>query len=380
MTGHHATRAGFAFKWADKPADTVLDHIEWSCAATAITPVAVFVPVELEGTTVKRASLHNISECRRLGIGGRGTKLKVIKANMIIPMVIEAHPEGELTVPDRCPACGEKTDIRYSPSGAETLHCGNQSCPAKQIKLFSRFVSKDGMDIDGMSEQTVRQLIASGFIHSYPDVYSLAEHAEEMKELDGFGELSVSNLLSAVERSRDVTAPKFLYALGIPMCGHDVCRKLTGRYPIQKLFVSASAAADENDIECFSDIDGIGPEKSAAVVNWFSSDENRDVFTRLSSILRIEDVNDRAAGDKCEGLQFVITGNVARFANRAELKAYIESQGGRCTGTVTSKTDFLINNDITSRSGKNQKAAELGVPVISEEGFIGRYGAPEELV
>lgn len=230
VTGHHATRAGYAFKWQDEHADTTLDHIEWSCAASTISPVAVFSPVELEGTTVKRASLCNISECERLGIGSRGTRLSVIKANKIIPKVIRVDEKiGELEIPDCCPVCGAQTRISISPASAtKTLHCTNAKCPAKQLRKFARFVSKEGVNIDGISEQTVAKFINLGWVKEYADLYRLKDHAMEIAAMEGFGEKSARNLLRSIEKARDVEARRFLYALSIPLCGQDVCKRLLG--------------------------------------------------------------------------------------------------------------------------------------------------------
>lgn len=225
VTGHHATRAGFAFKWQDEHADTVLDHIEWSCAASTITPVAVFKPVELEGTTVQRASLCNVSECERLGIGDKGTRLQVIKANKIIPKVINiTEVVGSFVIPNECPVCHAPAVVRESESGTKTLHCTNAACPAKQLKKFARFVSKEGINIDGISEQTVWKFINHGFIREYADFYKLKNYAFEISCFEGFGKKSVSNLLESVEKSRHTDGRHLLYALNIPLCGGDVAK------------------------------------------------------------------------------------------------------------------------------------------------------------
>ena len=372
VTGHHATRAGFAFKWADEAVESTLSYIEWSCAAGSITPVAVFEPVALEGTTVKRASLCNISECERLSIGGKGTILSVIKANKIIPKVIEVkEKKGELIIPETCPVCGEKTYIRVSEiSGTKTLRCSNEKCPAKQLRKFSRFVSKEGMDIDGISEMTLQRFVNLGWIHELSDILRLPEHKDEIAALDGFGEKSADNIKASVEKAMTVDADKFIFALSIPLVGPDVAKRLLSAYGIRGLFETAEKTDDET---VFSVIDGIGSEKSSAFVRWVKEDENREVLSKLMQLLTIKEKEKAPAGEKCKGLTFVITGDVFKFKNRAEVKAYIESQGGVVTGSVSKKTSFLINNDAESTSNKNQKARELSIPIISEDEFIERF-------
>lgn len=382
VTGHHATRAGYAFKWQDESAQTELDHIEWSCAASTISPVAVFRPVELEGTTVKRASLCNISECERLGIGDRGTQLEVIKANKIIPKVIRVSARvGELLIPHECPVCHAPTEIVVSPnSGTRTLHCTNRQCPAKQLKKFARFVSKEGMNVDGISEQTLSRFINLGWVTDYGDIYRLPAHAQEMATLEGFGQKSVSNLLRSLERSRTVEARRLLYALTIPMVGQDVCQRLLSAYPLKDLVAIARGTYQQEATlfapsgqELLAMIPGIGPEKSAAFVRWFRDPYNKKVYDDLLPFLTINEPSLAAKGDRCKGLVFVVTGDVHHYKNRNELKAYIESQGGKVTGSVSKSTSFLINNDITSTSGKNQKAQQLGIPIISEDEFLEKF-------
>lgn len=371
VTGHHATRAGYAFKWQDESADTELDHIEWSCAASTISPVAVFAPVSLEGTTVKRASLCNISECERLGIGGRGTVLSVIKANKIIPKVIRViRCEGMLAIPEACPVCGAQTTVQTSGSGTKTLHCSNAKCPAKQLRKFARFVSKAGANIDGISEQTIAKFINLGWVSDYADLYDLGSHAIELSMMEGFGRKSVSNMLRNLEKARRVKARNLLYALSIPLCGTDVCKRLLAAYPLKEL---ATLAATTDDTEFFAHIDGIGPEKSAAVVGWFHDAANNASACRLLDLLDVEEEKTEAAGTRCDKLTFVITGDVHHYKNRNELKAYIESQGGKVTGSVSKSTSFLINNDTASMSSKNKKAHELNIPIISEEDFIQQF-------
>lgn len=371
VTGHHATRAGFAFKWQDEHADTVLDHIEWSCAASTITPVAVFKPVELEGTTVQRASLCNVSECERLGIGDKGTRLQVIKANKIIPKVINiTEVVGSFVIPNECPVCHAPAVVRESESGTKTLHCTNAACPAKQLKKFARFVSKEGINIDGISEQTVWKFINHGFIREYADFYKLKNYAFEISCFEGFGKKSVSNLLESVEKSRHTDGRHLLYALNIPLCGGDVAKKLLSRYKVKELIETARLSMFDDE---FASIDGIGPEKSAKFIAWFKDDIHFQHVQHLLSELIIEEQEPVETGNKCQGLTFVVTGDVHHYKNRNELKAYIESQGGKVTGSVSKSTNFLINNDAASQSSKNKEAHELNIPIITEEEFIEKF-------
>ena len=372
VTGHHATRAGYAFKWQDEHADTELDHIEWSCAANTITPVAVFKPVELEGTTVKRASLCNVSECERLGIGGKGSKLQVIKANKIIPKVINVtEPMGIFEIPTKCPVCHAEATVKESESGTKTLHCSNPHCAAKQIKKFARFVSKEGLNIEGISEQTIWKLVNEGLISEYADFYHLNDHAYEIAAWDGFGKKSVTNMLESVRKSRQTDGRHLLYALNIPLCGGDVAKKLIERYPVKELIETARLCMFDDE---FASIDGIGPEKSAKFIGWFKDDTNFAHVQKLMKELEIVEQEPVEKGSACDGLTFVITGDVHHYKNRNELKAYIESQGGKVTGSVSKSTNFLINNDAASQSSKNKKAHELNIPIITEDEFIEKFG------
>jgi DNA ligase (NAD+) len=382
VTGHHATRAGLAFKWQDESAETVLKEIEWSCAASTISPVAIFQPVELEGTTVKRASLCNISECERLGIGGPGTQISVIKANKIIPKVIKVKQSvGTFSVPSHCPVCHAPTQVVVSEiSGTKTLHCTNPDCPAKQLKKLARFVSKEGMNIDGISEQTLSKFINLGWVSEYADIYELRSHILELSRMEGFGEKSASNIMQSIDKSREVQAHRLLFALNIPLCGLDVCKRLLSAYSLDNLVNEAikqsgdlfSPQAEPQDV--FAHIDGIGPEKSAQFVRWFRDEHNLIRYRRLLTKLSVTTPDISPSGDKCAGLTFVITGDVHHYKNRNELKAYIESQGGKVASAVSGSTSYLINNDVTSTSGKNKKAKELGIPIISEEEFVAAYG------
>lgn len=381
VTGHHATRAGLAFKWQDESADTILKEVEWSCAASTISPVAIFQPVELEGTTVKRASLCNISECERLGIGGPGTQLSVIKANKIIPKVIKVTQSvGTFSVPNECPVCHASTQIVVSEaSGTKTLHCTNPDCAAKQLRKLARFVSKEGMNIDGISEQTLSKFINLGWITEYADIYELRSHILELSRMDGFGEKSASNIMRSIDKSREVEAHRLLYALNIPLCGLDVCKRLLSAYPLDDLVNEAIKLGDDlfatqtEPQDVFAHIDGIGPEKSAQFVLWFRNEHNLARYRRLLTKLTVTTPDISASGDKCAGLTFVITGDVHHYKNRNELKAYIESQGGKVASAVSGSTSYLINNDVTSTSGKNKKAQQLGIPIISEDDFIAQY-------
>lgn len=371
VTGHHATRAGYAFKWQDEYAETVLDHIEWSCAASTISPVAVFQPVELEGTTVQRASLCNISECERLGIGDAGTKLQVIKANKIIPKVIKITDKvGVLNIPDKCPVCGAEAHVVLSESGTKKLHCSNADCTAKQLKKFARFVSKDGINIDGISEQTVSTFINHGWIRDYADFYHLKDFAYQITSLDGFGKKSVSKLLESIEKSRNTDSRHLLYALSIPLCGFDVAKRLLSKYTFKELMETAKTSLFD---DVFASIDGIGPEKSARFVNWFKDDKNYLKVSNLLKELDVKEVEVAEVGTKCAGQTFVITGDVYHYKNRNELKAYIESQGGKVTGSVSKSTTYLINNDAESQSSKNKKAHQLGISIITEEQFREKF-------
>ena len=374
VTGHHATRAGLAFKWQDEAAETELQEIEWSCAASTISPVAIFRPVELEGTTVKRASLCNISECERLGIGDQGTKLSVIKANKIIPKVIKViETVGTLHIPETCPVCHQATEIVVSQqSGTRTLHCTNPTCPAKQLKKYARFVSKAGMDIDGISEQTLARFINLGWISNFADIYRLSDHISEIASLEGFGERSATNIVKSIEKAREVDAQRLLIALSIPKCGADVAKRLLSAYAFSDLVETASTTDDN---EHFAHIDGIGPERSALIVGWFHDEDNQKVLNDLLTLIEVRQQQQQRSGNQCEGLTFVITGDVHHFKNRNELKAYIEERGGKVAGSVSGSTSFLINNDVTSTSGKNKKAKELGIPILSEDDFLSQFSA-----
>ena len=376
VTGHHATRAGLAFKWQDEVAQTTLREVEWSCGATVITPIAIFDPVQLEGTTVSRASLVNISEMERLGIGENGkTEIEVIKSNKIIPKVIGVTKAiGRYTLPEHCPACEGAVTVATSPSGAQTLKCDNPDCPAKNLKKFERFVSKYGMDIDGLSIERMRDFVGLGFIHSFADVFRLSRYADEIRELEGYGQKSCDNLLAAIEKSRTGTdAVHFLTALSIPQIGGDAAKRLVDAYGWPGFVKALEEEAD------LASVNGLGPERSACIRSWYEDEKNRSVFYELLEILEIaasEPVTE--VKGSCAGLTFVITGDVHQFKNRDEFKAYVEANGGKVAGSVSKKTSYLVNNDVTSTSSKNMKARELGIPILSEDDFVEKF-APERI-
>lgn len=369
VTGHHATRAGYAFKWQDVSAKSRLLYVEWSCAASTISPVAVFEPVQMEGTTVSRASLCNISEMERLGIGKK-CMLEIIKANKIIPKCIAvSQSEGEFEIPTECPVCHAATEIHISEkSKTKTLHCSNPDCSAKHGKKFTRFVSKSGMDIDGLSIQTMLKFMNAGFISEFADIYHLAEHEEAITSMEGFGKKSFDNMIKAVEKSREVHPVNFIFALCIPMIGVDAGKKLVASVGFDGFLDRLREGVG------FEDVEGIGPEKSGSVVEWYENKKNRESLQNLLKEVIVEKVDMSVrAGGACEGLTFVITGDVHYFKNRDAFKVYVESAGGKVTGSVTSKTNYLVNNDVNSASSKNRKAKELGIPIISEDEFVEKF-------
>ena len=374
VTGHHATRGGLAFKWQDTSAVSVLDHIEWSCAASVITPVAVFDPVQLEGTTVSRASLCNLSELERLGIGeNRRTTLEVIKANKIIPKVINVtSKEGTYTIPTSCPVCGAPTSITVSSSGTKTLRCTNHACPAKNLKKFERFVSRAALDIDGISSETLKDFINEHFISEFADIFHLSAFADRIREMDGYGIKSCENMLSAIEKSRDADPARVILAMSIPLIGADAAQRIIRALGWQGFL----QRLDEG--QGFDDIDGIGAERSNSILSWYADEKNREIFAHVLAELRIENVPPAAQQEgTCRNLTFVITGDVHIFRNRDAFKAYVEQQGGKVAGSVSGKTSFLINNDSTSSSSKNRKAHELNIPILTEDEFVSRFGGQQ---
>lgn len=356
-------RNAFAFKWADEMKETHLLEIEWSPSRTGlINPVAIFEPVELEGTTVSRASVHNVSILKELELG-IGDCIRVYKANMIIPQIAENLTRSKnLEIPNQCPACGMEAAIRKE-NDVESLYCLNPDCPAKKIKAFALFVSRDAMNIDGLSEATLEKFIARGFIHDFGDIFEIGKHREEIVEMDGFGEKSFENLLESLEKAKETTPAKVIYSLGISNIGLANA-KVICRYFDDDL--ERIRCADEEEI---SAIDTIGPVIAKNLADYFRKEENNRKLDHLLSHLHLK--KEEKAGEQIfAGMNFVVTGSVERFANRGELKEYIESFGGKVTGSVTGKTNYLINNDTASTSSKNKKARELGIPILSEEEFL----------
>lgn len=356
-------RNSYAFKWKDEVRETTLKEIEWSPSRTGlINPVAIFEPVELEGTTVSRASVHNISIMKELQLG-IGDKIQVYKANMIIPQIAEnLTRSGNLEIPDTCPVCGKEARVLKT-NEVESLYCMNPDCQAKKIKSFTLFVSRDAMNIDGLSEATLEKFILKGFIKDFGDIFEIDRYREEIVNMDGFGEKSFDNLMASLERARHTTLPRLLYSLGIANIGlanaKVICKEFD--YDLEKMI---HATGEE-----ISSIEGIGPVIAQSFTAYFADEENMRKLRHLLSHLELEAVKQENRLT-LEGKQFVITGSVEHFANRAQLKEYIEQRGGKVTGSVTSKTDYLINNDVTSNSSKNKKARELEIPILSEEDFL----------
>lgn len=371
VTGHHATRGGYAFKWKDEAVETTLKYIEWSCAVSTISPVAVFEPVQIEGTTVSRASLCNISEIKRLGIG-RECKIDVIKANKIIPKCIAVkEAKGEVEIPKKCPVCNADTYIHVSEtkSKTETLHCSNPDCTAKNVKKFTRFVSKAGFDIDGLSGQTMLRFINDGFIREFADIYQLSRYFEVIRQMEGFGEKSCENMDKSIEKSRNVHPVNLIYALCIPMIGTDAAKKIINHVGFDGFLERMEQQKG------FDDIDGIGQEKSNSILNWYENPNNQSILKHLLEVVFVQKVEMTSSNvGTCKNLIFVITGDVHQFQNRDAFKAYVEAQGGKVTGSVSKKTNYLVNNDTESASSKNKKAKELGIPIISEDTFVEMFG------
>ena len=351
-----------AFKWADELRETKLLQVEWSASRTGLlNPVAIFETVDLEGTNVSRASVHNVSIVKELALG-IGDTITVYKANMIIPQIAEnLTRSGNLPIPDTCPVCGGRAEIR-SINDVESLYCTNGDCPAKRIKSFSLMVSRDALNIEGMSEATLEKFIDAGILKDIPDLFDLPAHRETIVNMEGFGEKSYDNLINEAEKSRHCTLPKLIYGLGIANVGLStaklICREYGG---------DAYELLDA-DIDRLSSIDKVGPVIAGSFVEYFKDEANRQRYMKLLSLVEIE--KEEAAGDRFAGMTFVITGNVEHFDNRNALKDFIESEGGKVSGSVSAKTTYLINNDTASGSTKNKKAKELGIPIISEEDFL----------
>lgn len=356
-------RNAFAFKWADEIRETTLRSIEWSPSRTGlINPIAVFDPVELEGTTVSRASVHNVSILKELELG-IGDTLQVYKANMIIPQIAENLTRSRnLQIPNTCPACGKEARI-IKENEVEALYCTNPDCAAKKIKAFTLFVSRDAMNIDGLSEATLEKFIARGFIHTFGDIFEISRYKDEIMEMEGFGQKSFDNLMESLENARKTTLAKVIYSLGIANIG------LANAKVICRHFDNSLDAIRKADLEEVSAIDGIGPVIARNLVDYFHKEENNQKLDYLMQHLHIQQEEIKSQ-QIFAGMNFVITGSLNHFSNRNEAKNLIESLGGKVTGSVTGKTTYLINNDTASNSSKNKKARELGIPILSEEDFL----------
>ena len=355
-------RNAMAFKWADEMRDTRLLEIEWSPSRTGlINPVAIFEPVELEGTTVSRASVHNISIMKELKLG-IGDTIRVYKANMIIPQIAEnLTGSGNAPIPHTCPACGQETVVKKE-NDVECLFCVNPGCPAKKIKSFGLFTSRDAMNIDGLSEATLEKFIARGFIHDFGDIFEISRYKDEIVEMEGFGQKSYDNLMESLERAKETTLPRVIYSLGIANIG------LANAKVICRHFDNDLDRIRHASLEEVSDIDTIGPVIAGNLVAYFKDEDNNRRLDHLMNFLHIQEDSPKQE-QIFEGMNFVITGSLVHFGNRSEAKELIESLGGKVTGSVTKKTNYLINNDIQSNSSKNKKARELGIPILSEEDF-----------
>ena len=357
-------RDSIAFKWQDEVQETTLSYIEWSASRTGlINPVAVFEPVELEGTTVSRASVHNISIMESLELGA-GDTITVYKANMIIPQIADnLTRSGVRDIPAQCPVCGGKTEIR-SVNDVKALYCTNPECQAKKIKSFDLFVSRDALNIDGLSEMTLEKFIGHGFIREFDDIFHLDRHRDEIVNLEGFGEKSYENLVEAAKKASHTTLPRLIYGLGIPGIGAANAKMICRHFSYD---LNAMREADQ---ESMCAIDGIGPVLAKAWECFFKEPKNQEILDHLLKDLTFEEEEQTEGAQPLAGKTFVITGSLEHFANRRELQERIEALGGKAAGSVSAKTDYLINNDVTSNSAKNRKARELGIPILSEEDFI----------
>ena len=360
-------RDSIAFKWADEIQETKLLYIEWSASRTGlINPVAVFEPVELEGTTVSRASVHNISIMETLELGS-GDRITVYKANMIIPQIADnLTRSGVRDIPEACPVCGGQTEVRQL-NDVKSLYCTNPDCQAKKIKSFTLFTSRDALNIAGLSEATLEKFIGVGMIHEYADIFHLDRHQEEIVEMDGFGQKSYDNLIAAAEKASHTTLPRMVYGLGVAGIG------LANAKMICRHFKNDFEAMRHATVEELVEIDGIGEVLAQAWTAFFSDGKNNAIVDHLLAELTFEagdEESSEGADEAFAGMNFVITGSLEQFKNRKELQELIERRGGKVTGSVTSKTNYLINNDVASSSSKNKKARELGVPILSEEEFL----------
>lgn len=360
-------RNGIAFKWEDEQAETTLKYIEWSPSRTGlINPVAVFEPVELEGTTVSRASVHNISIMEELELGS-GDRIKVYKANMIIPQISENLTKSGIDdLPKECPVCGHVTEVKAE-NGIKTLYCPNSQCPAKHVKLFTLFVSRNGMNIDGLSEETLEKFIDAGYIKEFADIFHLDRYYEEIVATLGFGQKSYDNLMDSVEKARNVELSALIYSLGIPNIGSANAKLIC------KAFNNNIEKIRNASVEELIEIDGIGEIMAEKFCQYFADEDNTKKLDNLLKEVNIAEPEENTTPQNMDGLTFVITGSVEHFANRNELKSYIEKHGGKVTGSVSAKTNYLINNDAMSASSKNKKAKQLGVEIVTEEVFLERW-------
>ena len=360
-------RNGIAFKWEDEQAETTLKYIEWSPSRTGlINPVAVFEPVELEGTTVSRASVHNISIMEELELGS-GDRIKVYKANMIIPQISENLTKSGIDdLPKECPVCGHATEVKAE-NGIKTLYCPNSQCPAKHVKLFTLFVSRNGMNIDGLSEETLEKFIDAGYIKEFADIFHLDRYYEEIVATPGFGQKSYDNLMDSVEKARTVELSALIYSLGIPNIGSANAKLIC------KAFNNNIEKIRNASVEELIEIDGIGEIMAEKFCQYFADEDNIKKLDNLLKEVNIAEPEENTTPQNMDGLTFVITGSVEHFANRNELKSYIEKHGGKVTGSVSAKTNYLINNDAMSASSKNKKAKQLGVEIVTEEVFLERW-------
>ncbi|MBE5885833.1 MAG: NAD-dependent DNA ligase LigA [Lachnospiraceae bacterium] len=361
-------RDAIAFKWADEVRETVLKEIEWSPSRTGlINPVAIFEPVELEGTTVSRASVHNISVMRALKLG-IGDRITVYKANMIIPQIADnLTGSNNVEIPHTCPVCGEKTEIQTM-NDVQTLYCVNSECPVKKIKSLTLFVSRDALNMEGLSEATLEKFVAEGFIRSYKDLFHLDRYKEQIVKLEGFGEKSYDNLVKSIEGARNTTLPRLIYALGIANIGVAMAKVVCKHFDYD---LEAMRNASEEEV---SQIEGVGEIIAGTFCSYFRDTLKVKVLDELLSELNLEKPEAGADADKLNGKTFVVTGSVNHFNGRSELKEIIENMGGKVAGSVSAKTECLINNDTTSTSSKNKKAKELNIPILSEEEFMETYG------
>lgn len=360
-------RDAIAFKWADEIRETTLTEVEWSASRTGlINPVAIFTPVELEGTTVSRASVHNVSIVKELKLG-IGDRITVYKANMIIPQIAENLTQsGNLPIPATCPVCGGETKIQNM-NDTETLYCTNPECAAKKIKSFTLFVSRDALNMEGLSEATLEKFISMGFIREYADLFHLAEHRDAIVDMEGFGEKSYANLMDSIDKARNTTLPRLIYGLGIANIGLVNAKMLCRHFDYD---LDALQSAKEEEL---SDIEGVGDVIAGAFVSYMNNPANKEKIDHLLPELHLEKPESSTENQNLAGLSFVVTGTLNSFENRNALKEEIEKRGGKVTGSVTSRTECLINNDVTSSSSKNKKAKELNVPILSEEDFLQKY-------